>query len=121
MRRALFELERKINFKKIESISIDWNDNYKFENLPINPTFIVKWDEKILEIWAASIIAKVFRDKLISQYSLLYPDLKIEKHKWYGTKKHREYLTDKGKITWIHRLSYKPIKKIIWNKSIKTK
>jgi ribonuclease HII len=129
MNRALFELERKIDFKKLESISIDWNDNYEFKLkvkswklkesashnpvLPIKPTFVIKWDEKILEIWAASIIAKVFRDKLISQYSLLYPDLGIEKHKWYGTKKHKEHLTNKSKITWIHRLSYKPVKEIL--------
>jgi ribonuclease HII len=50
------------------------------------------------------------------QYSLLYPDLKIEKHKWYGTKKHKEYLTDKSKITWIHRISYKPVKEVLQRK-----
>jgi ribonuclease HII len=113
MNRALFELKRKIDFEKLESVSIDWNDNYKFDILNIKPTFIIDWDSKILEIWAASIIAKVFRDKLMSQYSLIYPDLEIEKHKWYGTKKHREYLIDKSKITWIHRLSYKPIKEVL--------
>jgi ribonuclease HII len=111
MNRALLELSRKIDFKKLESVSIDWNDNYKFDILKIKPIFIIKWDSKILEIWAASIIAKVFRDKLIDEYSLLYPDLWIEKHKWYWTKAHQIYLTDKSKITWIHRLSYKPVKK----------
>jgi len=113
MRRAIIELLRKIDNSNIWSVLIDWNDNYKFEELERDPIFIVWWDWKIIEIWAASIIAKVFRDKLMNTYWELYPKLLIEKHKWYGTKKHREYLTDKSKVTWIHRLSYKPVKKII--------
>ena len=113
MRRALIELLRKIDNEKISSVVIDWNDNYEFKELEKNPIFIVWWDWKVVEIWAASIIAKVFRDKLMITYSELYPDLWIENHKWYGTKKHREYLIWKDKLTWIHRLSYKPIKKIL--------
>lgn len=116
MNRALFELSRKIDFSKLNGVFIDWNDNYKFDILNIKPVFVIEWDNKILEIGAASIIAKVFRDELMSQYSLLYPDLKIEKHKWYWTRIHKEYLTDKSKITWIHRLSYKPIKEILEKK-----
>ncbi len=113
MRRSLIELLRKIPNNKISSVVIDWNDNYKFDELEKAPVFIIWWDWKVTEIWAASIIAKVFRDKLMKTYSELYPDFGIENHKWYGTKKHREYLTGKEKITWIHRLSYKPIKKIL--------
>lgn len=116
MRRALVELLRKIDNDKIDSVVIDWNDNYKFEELRKDPIFIIGWDGKVVEIWAASIIAKVFRDKLMNTYSDLYPEFWIEKHKWYGTKKHREYLIWKNKITWIHRLSYKPVKKILEEK-----
>lgn len=122
MRRAIVELLRKIGInnslawdekKVISSVLIDWNDNYFFEELEKKPLFIIGWDAKILEIGASSIIAKVFRDKLMNTYNLLYPDLKLEKHKWYGTKKHIEYLDKKEKITWIHRISYKPVKKIL--------
>lgn len=113
MRRALVELLRKIDYNDIDSVLIDWNDNYKFDELKRPAVFIIWWDAKIIEIWAASIIAKVFRDKLMLTYSSLYPELKLENHKWYGTKKHIEYLNDKSKITWIHRLSYKPVKKIL--------
>ena len=38
----------------------------KFEELKKDPIFIIGWDGKVLEIWAASIIAKVFRDKLMN-------------------------------------------------------
>lgn len=124
MRRSLVEIMRKFPIKSpeikpqdmISGVLIDWNDNYKFDELNKKPIFIIGWDAKIVEIWAASIIAKVFRDKLIETYSLLYPNMNLENHKWYGTKKHIDYLSDKSKITWIHRISYKPIKKIIEQK-----
>lgn len=116
MRRSLVELLRKIDKEKIRSVLIDGRDNYTFEELDKQPVYIVWWDAKVKEIGAASIIAKVFRDKLMSTYAEIYPDLWAESHKWYGTKKHREYLTDKSKITSIHRLSYKPVKKILESK-----
>ena len=125
MRRALVELLRKIKPPPSLHLSgggqkfdvfIDWNDNYKFEELDKDPIFIVGWDSKVIEIWSASIIAKVFRDRLMKTYWELYPNLWLESHKWYGTKKHSEYLENKSKITWIHRLSYKPIKSILESK-----
>jgi len=124
MRRALVELLRKITPDFIENwqsdfinwVFIDWNDNYKFEELEKKPIFIVRWDSKVKEIWAASIIAKVFRDKLLKTYSELYPDLGLENHKWYWTKKHKENLQKKSDINWIHRLSYKPVKNILEKK-----
>jgi len=112
MRRSLVELLRKIWNIWIKVV-IDWRDNYEFDELKQQPEYIVGGDWKVAEIWAASIIAKVFRDELMQTYSLLYPELWVEKHKWYGTKKHMEYLNSKDKVTWIHRLSYKPIKKIL--------
>jgi len=124
MRRALIELLRKItpdfveNWQKdfIKWVFIDWRDNYTFEELERKPIFIVWWDAKVKEIAAASIIAKVFRDKLLLTYSEIYPDLGLENHKWYGTKKHKEKLQKKSDITWIHRLSYKPVKKVLEKK-----
>lgn len=121
MRRAIVEILRKIKNNNINEkynieVLIDWNDNYKFEELEKNPIFIVWWDQKILEISWASIIAKVFRDKLMDTYSILYPKLEINKHKWYWTKKHRDYLKSKSDITWIHRTSYKPVKNLLEKK-----
>jgi len=116
MRRALVEILRKIPNDEISTVMIDGNDNYKFEELKKKPIFIIWWDGKVTEIWAASIIAKVFRDQLMTTYSSLYPELWIENHKWYGTKKHREFLSDKWKVTWIHRTSYKPVKAILEEK-----
>lgn len=116
MRRAIVELLRKIKPEEISSVMIDGNDNYEFEELAKKPIFIIGWDGKVVEIGAASIIAKVFRDKLLITYASLYPDMNLENHKWYGTKKHRDYLTDKSKVTGIHRISYKPVKAVIEKK-----
>ena len=132
MRRALIELLRKINSHPsslskweviatkhqtfIKGVFIDWNDNYSFEELEKKPIFVVWWDGKVIEIWAASIIAKVFRDKLMSVYSSLYPKFSFDTNSAYGTKKHKENLKQKSDITWIHRLSYKPVKEVLEKK-----
>jgi len=116
MRRALVEVLRKIDNNKINSVVIDWNDSYSFDELKKKPIFIICWDAKVKEIGAASIIAKVFRDRLMNVYWDLYPNLWIENHKWYWTKKHINNLQNKADITWIHRLSYKPIKKVLESK-----
>lgn len=116
MRRAIVELLRKIDAENISTVMIDGNDNYEFDELKKKPIFVIWWDGKITEISAASIIAKVFRDKLLDTYASLYPDLWVENHKWYGTKKHKEYLSDKSKVTGIHRTSYKPVKETLEKK-----
>ncbi len=117
MRRAIVEIKRKIpsSFEQV-SVVIDGRDNYEFEELEQSPLYIVWWDGKVSEIWAASIIAKVFRDKLMEQYATLYPSLGLETNAGYGTKKHRENIQEKEDITGIHRINYKPIQKILEKK-----
>jgi predicted adenine nucleotide alpha hydrolase (AANH) superfamily ATPase/ribonuclease HII len=116
MQRALDELFLKIKQKDIHSILIDGNDNYSFENVKKKPIYIIKGDTKILEIKAASIIAKHFRDTLMQSYAQLYPSLYFHTHKGYGTKKHKEALRNTSQITGIHRLSYKPVQDVILKK-----
>jgi len=64
---------------------------------------IVKGDAKSLSIAAASIIAKVTRDRFMKDLASTYPDYCFEKHKGYGTKAHIEVIKDKGAIEGIHR------------------
>ena len=121
MRRALIEILRKIKpgSRKHIQVVIDGRDNYQFDELKTQPFYIVGWDGKVSEISAASIIAKVFRDKLMHSYASLYPDMNLEHHKWYGTKKHQEYLTDISKVTGLHRTSFLPIQRLLkikWKK-----
>ncbi|MBK1791377.1 ribonuclease HII [Persicirhabdus sediminis] len=69
---------------------------------------IVKGDSKSLSIAAASIIAKVSRDRKMLEYAELYPEYGFEKHKGYGTKQHRAALDKHGPCP-IHRHSFSPV------------
>lgn len=66
---------------------------------------IIKGDEKIFEISAASIMAKVYRDKLMDKMHKKYPQYGFEKHKGYGTKLHYESLAKHGPCK-IHRKTF---------------
>ncbi len=77
---------------------------------------IIKGDSLSYSIAAASIMAKVYRDKLMQKMALQYPGYGFEKNAGYGTKDHLVALQKYG-ITPEHRCSYKPIKEIILQKS----
>ncbi len=76
---------------------------------------IVKGDEKIFSIMAASILAKVTRDRIMKQYHEQYPQYGFDKHKGYGTKIHMEALNTYGPCP-IHRTSFGPVKKALKQK-----
>lgn len=69
---------------------------------------IIKGDAKSISIAAASIIAKVTRDRLMAQYDELYPGYGFAQNAGYGTKQHLEGLNNYGP-TAIHRRSFKPV------------
>jgi len=68
---------------------------------------MVKGDAKSINIAAASILAKVLRDHIMSGYNVLYPEYEYSKHKGYGTKRHLE-LMDKYGLNKLYRMSYRP-------------
>ena len=71
---------------------------------------IIKGDDKIDSIKAASIIAKVTRDRIMFQYGKIFPEYGFEQNSGYGTKVHMEAL-NKYKSTPIHRRTFSPVKK----------
>ena len=73
-----------------------------------NCKHIIKGDSKSQSIAAASIIAKVTRDKMMINYDKIFPDYGFAKHKGYGTKFHLEAIKNK-KSTPIHRKSFNPV------------
>lgn len=81
--------------------------NLKVEHVKVVP--IIKGDSKSISIAAASIIAKVYRDKYCQQIDKLYPQYGFAKNKCYGTLVHLNALKKYGCITNIHRTSYKPV------------
>lgn len=73
---------------------------------------IIKGDAKSLSIGAASILAKVTRDRIMKEYGKQYPEYGFEKHKGYVTKAHKEALEKYGVIP-IHRKSFAPVQKVL--------
>ena len=74
-------------------------------NLPINAEYIVKGDLKSYTIGCASIIAKVYRDNLMTEFSAEFPEYGFEKHKGYGTKIHIEKIKEIGPCK-LHRKTF---------------
>jgi len=71
-----------------------------------NITTMVKADDKVAEVSAASILAKVTRDAEMLKMAKKYPEYGFEKHKGYGTKAHREALAKYGRCE-IHRKTFR--------------
>lgn len=78
-------------------------------DLPCYTQAIIKGDSKEPAISAASILAKVSRDRLLQTYEVLYPQYGFARHKGYGTKQHLEALAAHGPCP-EHRQSYAPVK-----------
>ena len=76
---------------------------------------VVKGDSISMSIAAASIVAKVYRDNLLKDLALKYPQYGFEKNAGYGTKVHIEALKTFG-VTPEHRMSYKPVAEMLKNK-----
>lgn len=86
-------------------------DGKPVKDFPARHEAIVKGDSKSLSIAAASIIAKVERDRYMKQMAADYPQYGFERHKGYGTKAHREAIERHGPCP-IHRRSFAPISEL---------
>ncbi|MCQ2387351.1 MAG: ribonuclease HII [Clostridia bacterium] len=74
-------------------------------NLPINAKYLVKGDSLSYSVGCASIIAKVYRDNLMKEYSKIYPEYEFDKNKGYGTKSHIDKIKEIGPCE-IHRATF---------------
>ena len=81
-------------------------------DLGVRQTPIAKADTKIKAVMAASIVAKVTRDRLMEEFSEDYPEYGFETHKGYGTAAHRAALNRLG-LTPIHRTTFKPMREMM--------
>lgn len=88
-------------------------DGNRIRGMEIPHETVVKGDSKSISIAAASILAKVSRDRLMYEMSKKYPEYGFDKHKGYGTKAHCEAILKYGPCE-IHRKTF--LKKIIGDK-----
>ncbi len=85
-------------------------DGNKLPELSVSAETLVKGDAKSASVAAASVLAKVARDRYMTEQAKLYPQYAFEKHKGYGTEEHRKRLLQYGACP-IHRPSF--LKKIL--------
>ena len=107
MRRAVTKLNQTPT-----QLIIDGKIDLQIANYPSNG--IIKGDQKSYSIAAASIIAKIHRDRYMNFLSYKYPSYNWSSNAGYGTKKHIDEIQKKG-ITIHHRKSFEPIKSLIHN------
>lgn len=102
MKRAVEGLKIKADYALI--------DGNRLPPLDIKSEYVIKGDAKSMSIAAASILAKVSRDRLCYEYAEKYPQYGFDKHKGYGTKLHTQAIKEYGPCE-IHRMSF--LKKIL--------
>lgn len=104
MARAVDGLEAKPDYCLIDGLDVP--------GFPHRSRGVVKGDGKSLSIAAASVIAKVSRDRVMQGYAEEFPHYGFEKHKGYGTKAHLEALRRHGPCR-IHRKTFQPVAQLI--------
>ena len=95
---AVQELNPKPNLIIVDALN-------KIDTLGIPYKSIIKGDAKCYSIAAASIIAKVTRDRIMRQWDEVYPQYGFSKHKGYGTSEHIKAIKEYG-LCPLHRLSF---------------
>ena len=112
MRRAILNLQSSHTEKTTVTdyeVLVDGNRCPDVENCRA----IIKGDLSEPSISAASIVAKVTRDKQMMELDALYPQYGFAKHKGYGTKAHMDALMECGPIVGVHRYSFAPVRRAI--------
>ena len=109
MRKAISQVTEKAEF---DVVLVD--GNHKIIGYMGKQEEVIKGDAKSLSIAAASIVAKVTRDRMMLEVDKEFPEYNFAKHKGYGTKLHREILLEKGPCKY-HRKSF--LKKILGDES----
>jgi ribonuclease HII len=104
MRRALAALTRMPSHALIDGLPV--------KPFPIPQTAVVKGDGRSFSIAAASVIAKVTRDRIMLGMNEIYPKYEFDEHKGYATPRHRELLKQHGPCP-IHRRSFRPVSELL--------
>ena len=85
-------------------------DGNRVPDMPYPTSAVIGGDDLIQEIAAASIVAKVVRDRLMRYLDYKYPVYQFAKHKGYGTKVHMDALREHGPCP-VHRMGFAPVAK----------
>jgi len=105
MKKAISSLKKRPEFIVLDG-------RFQIPNLSLMQEALVKGDELVFTVAAASIVAKVERDRIMKALHQNFPQYRFDKHKGYGTKLHMENLKKYGPSP-VHRASFKPVKRLL--------
>lgn len=112
----IYEATRQAMYEAVQTLSLSPDavmvDAMKLPDLSMPVRSIIKGDAKSANIAAASIIAKVTRDRYMKEMDAIYPEYGFGDHKGYYTQAHK-YAVEQYGVTPIHRKSFEPIKSIV--------
>ena len=112
----IYEATKLAMYQAVDNMSVKPDyiliDAMKLDKLDVPSTSIIKGDLKSITISAASVIAKVTRDRMMYELDDLYPNYGFKRHKGYPTKKHIEAINKYGLIPG-YRKTYGPVKEIL--------
>jgi ribonuclease HII len=108
---TLLAMQRAVNGLSIQPAGVLVDGN-RLPDLAMPALAIIKGDSKVQAISAASILAKVERDKLMVDYHQQYPDFSFHLHKGYGTQQHLAEIEQFG-ILAVHRRTFNPVKNML--------
>ena len=118
----IYEATKEAMHLAISQLKVDYDliltDAMKLKDEKVDVIDIIKGDAKCQCIAAASIIAKVTRDRLLLNMDEKYPEYGFKSHKGYGTKKHIEAIKEHGIIDGFYRETYEPIKSLLLEEKI---
>ena len=107
-------MKRAVNKFHNPNVSLIIDGNFKLEHNHLKEKSVIRGDQISLSIATASIIAKIYRDRLMGFLDNKYQDYGWKKNVGYGTKKHIQAIKEKG-FTNFHRKTFEPIKSLIRN------
>ena len=87
-------------------------DGNRIPDLSVSAESIIGGDDTVQQIAAASIVAKVVRDRMMAMFDIQFPGYQFGKHKGYGTQIHMDALRKLGPCP-IHRKSFAPVAKLL--------
>ena len=121
----IYEATKEAMHLAISQLKVDYDliltDAMKLKDEKVDVIDIIKGDAKYQCIAAASIIAKVTRDRILLDMDQKHPEYGFKSHKGYGTKKHIEAIKEHGIIDGFHRETYEPIKSLLLEGKISKK
>jgi len=105
MRKAVMDLKAAPDFVLVDG-------NYPIPNITFPQYAVVKGDSRCRSVAAASVVAKVTRDRIMDKYQAIYPSYSFARHKGYPTAAHMSELKEHGACE-IHRRSFRPVAEIL--------